>query len=226
MRLITMINNQNNLRRKNIGKQGKWSTEELKAGLEYFKELNGRYPSAREIDFFDFLPSARSIQRSYGGLEKFRKDIGFDESLTNLTRGKIRSEKAQNTYSNAVKHEESFYQYLIDLIPEVRVHEHRILRPGNVCCDFFIYTSDSEGFAVDLFYAQDLFTAREVIRIKNLRYKGLSHKVYFILVGNEGIGQEEIDTMLANRKSGISKNCEVITEASFRKKFKSLIGGL
>ena len=63
-----------------------------------------------------------------------------------------------------------------------------------------------------------------MIRIKNLRYREIPHKVYFILVGNEGISQQEMDTMLANRKSDISENCEVVTEESFKKKLKSLTG--
>ena len=101
-----MEENNKSLRRKIKGNQDKWSIGEVIEGLEYYKQLHDKYPSAREIDAFEFLPSARSIQRSFGGLEKFRKGIGLEEGLTNLTKGKIRSEKAQNTYSNAIKHEE------------------------------------------------------------------------------------------------------------------------
>jgi hypothetical protein len=205
-----------NLRKKSVGAQSKWSMDQIKAGLEHFKDLNGRYPSSREIDNFDYLPSARSIQRTHKGLVNLRTSLGFDESMVNQTKGTIRSNKAKSTYANSVDHELEFYNYLISKIPEVRVHEHKILRPGHVCCDFFIYTSNTKGFAIDIFYAQDLFTLQRIIPIKLKRYRGLRCKVYFVLVGNDSIFQEEIDKMLNNRKTKLPEHIEVITEKVFK----------
>ena len=79
-----------NLRKQTNYKQSKWTIKQIKAGLELYKELNGNYPSSHEIDTFEYLPSSRSIQRSLGGLEKVREALGFDLSLTNLTKGTIR----------------------------------------------------------------------------------------------------------------------------------------
>lgn len=205
-----------NLRTQSSGKQRKWTPEELNAGFEYFKELHGRYPGSREIDLFEYLPSARSIQRSHKGLISLRTELGFEESLINQTKGAVRSDKAKKTYSNSVESEEKFYKYLVSKIPEVRVHEHKILRPGHICCDFFIYTSDKKGYAVDIFYAQDLFTLQRIIRIKYLRYAGLKCKVYFVLVGNDLISQKEIDDMLSNRKIQLPEHISVSTEAIFK----------
>ncbi|MES2971937.1 MAG: hypothetical protein V4702_06475 [Patescibacteria group bacterium] len=48
--------------------KGIWTIEEIKAGFEAFVKDYGRYPTALEIDAYEFLPSSRSLQRSYGGL--------------------------------------------------------------------------------------------------------------------------------------------------------------
>ena len=98
-----------NLRKQTNHKQSKWTIEQIKSGLELYKELNGNYPSSHEIDTFEYLPTSRSIQRSLGGLENIRMALGFDLSLTNLTKGTIRSKKAQSIYSQAVRLEDSLY---------------------------------------------------------------------------------------------------------------------
>lgn len=225
-----MLNSVLNMERSNLRKNisghqilGKWTVDQIKEGLEHFKEVNGRYPSAREIDLFEYLPSARSIQRSFGGLEDLRTKLGFDIELINLTKGKIRSEKAKGTYSNAVDAEEVFYNFLIEKIPEIKVHEHKILRPGHICCDFFIYTSNNRGFAIDVFYAQDMFSLAGVLRIKCLRYKELKYKIFFVLVGNKKISQEEIDSLLAKKKSAWPKHIIVLTEDKFKAILSSLV---
>lgn len=212
-----------NLRKSLPHKQPKWTIEQVKAGLEYFKDLNGRYPSANEIDNFEYLPSSRSIQRSLGGLEKVRNVLGFDLSLTNLTKGTIRSEKAKTTYFNAVNYEEIFYNYLIKNVPEVNVHEHKILRPGHICCDFFIYTSNNDGFAIDIFYAQDIFTLARTVNIKFKRYKDLKYQVYFVLVGNNNISQHQLDAVITNKKLAWPKNIKLLAEKTFKENFDSLV---
>ena len=50
-----------------------WTTERIKDGFERFRKENGRLPIASEIDSLEYLPSARQIQRKFGGLEKLRE---------------------------------------------------------------------------------------------------------------------------------------------------------
>ncbi len=212
-----------NLRKKTSAAQTPWQKEQIKAGFEYFKKLNGRYPSAREIDTFDYLPTSRSIQRSFGGLEKMRLELGFDISLTNLTKGTVRSDKAKETYANAVDLEESFYNYLINQIPEINVHEHKILRPGHICCDFYVYTSASRGFAIDIFYAQDMFTLARTVNIKVSRYKDLTQPVYFVVVGNENLDQQGIDSLMNNKKIPLPKHIKILTEKFFKENIQGIM---
>jgi hypothetical protein len=46
----------------------KWNNENIKAGFDRFITENGRLPTAYEIDDCSYLPSARQIQRRFGGL--------------------------------------------------------------------------------------------------------------------------------------------------------------
>jgi hypothetical protein len=212
-----------NLRINKSGRQLPWTFEQIKAGLESFKLLHSRYPTAQEIDSYQYLPSSRSIQRSLGGLESVRTKLGFDLDQLNFTKGTARSTKAKKIYANSVEYEETFYNYLIKIIPEVKVHEHKILRPGHVCCDFFIYTSDKNGFAIDVFYAKDLFTAKRVINIKLKRYVNLNCDVYFVIVGNSNIRQSELDSVASSKKIKLPKNIKITTEEYFKKAIFDLI---
>ncbi len=212
-----------NLRKRARGNQSKWTEEQVGAGLEYFKKLHGKYPSSFEIDAFDYLPSARSIQRSLGGLEGLRTRLGFDLSQTNLTKGAVRSSKAKEIYAKAVNYEEAFYNFLISKTTEVNVHEHKILRPGHVCCDFFIYTSPTNGFAIDTFYAQDRLTLARIVNIKLPRYIKLGCNVFFVLIGNPEIGQEEIDKTVLMRKIAFPAHIKVMTEKIFKDNLNQLL---
>lgn len=57
----------------------KWDKEKIKEGFENFYKENGRLPTAPEVDNLDYLPSSRTIQRSFGGLQKIRKDLGYED---------------------------------------------------------------------------------------------------------------------------------------------------
>jgi len=204
------------LRKFQNGRQEKWTLEQIQAGLEHFRDSNGRYPSSREIDHFEYLPSARSIQRSLGGLESIRTELGFDPSLTNLTKGSIRSAKVKEIINNSIEHEKSFYEYLVSQVPEIRVHEQKILRPLNKRCDFFIYTTDTSGFAVDIFYTKDLFNFSRNVHIKLKNYRDVTCQVYLVVVGNTEIDQKQLDTLIANKKTSCPKHLRVLTEKHFK----------
>ncbi|MGC9605684.1 MAG: hypothetical protein ABSF56_02950 [Minisyncoccia bacterium] len=203
-------------KKKKIGHQQKWTLEEIRQGMEYFKSLNGNYPRIQDFDTFEYLPSARLIQRNFEGISNVRKALSLNTGL-NLTMGEHRAAVARRTHSQAVNYEESFYRYLISNIPEVRVHEHKILRPGYICCDFFIYKSDNEGIVIDLFYAQDIKSLGGVVSIKMKRYSSIHSKIYFVLVNNEKIDQKEIDELIRRKDKKLPQNISVMTEKFFKK---------
>jgi hypothetical protein len=105
----------------------------------------------------------------------------------------------------------------------MRIHEHKVIRPGDVSCDFFIYTSDTEGVVLDLFYAADLINVSNIINIKYKKYLGVKFSVLFIVVGNEKISQSAIDNMVKNRKISLPAFMKVVNESEFKANFDRFI---
>jgi hypothetical protein len=199
-----------------------WTLENIKDGLEYYFDVHGRYPNSREFNSFEYLPSPKTAERKFGGLKKLRELLQLT-GPTDFTKGEVRSESATRNTSRAKIYEKDFFEYLTSHIPEVRVHEHKVIRPSGVNSDFFIYTSDKSGVVIDLFYAQDLRTALNVINIKLPKYREVQFPVLFILVGNSQVSQLELDTICNNRKSKIPKHISILTEEYFKTNFDLLI---
>ena len=199
-----------------------WSLENLKDGLQYFFDKNNRYPSVKEVDTFEYLPTGRTIQRTFGGIVELRRVLGLNTSL-NFSSGEMRSNTARVADTRARQYEERFYFELISKIPEVRVHEHKIIRPGDTAADFFVYTSDNDGIVIDLFYAVDMHSLAGVVNIKMKKYLNVKQNVYFVLVGNDDISQRQIDEKIYNRKNKLPEHIKVLTEKNFVKSLAILI---
>lgn len=211
-----------NLRKKSQYSDLKWNIDNLKDGFNHFFDVNRRYPTSKEIDTFDYLPTVKTLQRSFGGLVELRKVLGLDTPSDHRT-GITRSNVASDADQRAKKYEKEFHAYLISKIPEVRVHEHKIIRPGDTAADFFIYTEDSKGIVIDLFYAMDMHSLGGVINIKYKKYLDVKFPVYFVLVGNNEITQEVIDQKINNRKNQLPNHMSVLTENNFKKSLNSLL---
>ncbi len=206
----------------NTSRISKWSIDNLRDGFNYFLEINGHYPTSKEVDDFEYLPTRKTLERSFGGITKLRETLGLDIPKDYRT-GITRSNMAASADKRARKYEEEFYNYLVSKIPEVRVHEHKIIRPGDTAADFFIYTSDTSGIVIDLFYAMDMHSLVGVVNIKFKKYIGVKFPVYFVLVGNKEITQEIINDKMNNRKNPLSDHIQVLTEENFKKSLDSVI---
>lgn len=203
-----------------------WTDQRIQAGLDQFFQEYGRYPTAVDFDKCPYLPTARQIQRRLGGLPEFRAKFLPDQP-TDHTKGDVRSAVAKITKARSYVYEEEFYNFLINLFPEHLVHEQKRLRPGNIACDFFIYTSQKAGIAIDLFYAMDVHSLAGIIRIKLKRYGQLpiAQKVYFVSVINPHISQEAIDRIITKRKTVFPENISVVTEENFKREIELLAAG-
>lgn len=208
------------LRKNKAGNQSQWTDTELLSGLKYFYEQYGHFPTAGEVDTFPYLPSARSIQRTHGGLVGLRKRLLPNEHH-DFTRGSYRSDKAREGDKRARAYEEEFHTLLTAHFEEISIHEHRIIRPGNVASDFFIYLNEKNGIVIDLFYAQDLKTLGKIVTIKLKRYATLPYETYFILVGNPSLSNQSIQNLMANRTNPLPSHISVITENSFKTSYIS-----
>lgn len=204
-----------NLRKAINGTQSSWTKDELRAGFNYFKELHQRYPTAHEIDTFEYLPSARSIQRTFGGLVNLRKEL-FPEEISNFTIGTHRSGVAKHTFANGRSLEEQFFNYLTTHFLEVAVHEHKVIRPGYVNSDFYIYLDAKIGVVIDIFYADSVINLINVVNIKLKRYSLITLETFLVTVGNPSLTQEMIDQKTENRKNPLPSHISICAEGYFK----------
>ena len=125
--------------------------------------------------------------------------------------GKIRSKIAGDSMVRAASYEEDYYIYLIGKIPELFVHEHKVIRYGGykTSTDFFIYPPDSnDGMVIDLFYAMDVINLMKQVKIKEPKYTPMPYKVFFVSMNNQ-ISQEAIDAKISNKKNELAENIKV-----------------
>lgn len=201
--------------RKSTVRSQAWTADELRAGFMYYKELNGRFPTAHEIDAFPYLPTSRSIQRAYGGLVGLRKEL-FPDEVANFSIGEHRSGVAKATYAQGKDYEEQFYNYLLGYFEAIAVHEQKVIRPGNVNSDFYIYLSEKTGVVIDVFYANSIKNLIGVVAIKLKRYSLITDETYLVVVGNPELTQTMIDAKTANRRTSLPAHIKICSEAYFK----------
>ncbi len=196
-----------------------WTIENIEAGFEQYFIEYGHYPNSRELDEYKYLPTRRYIERNFGGIQTIRKTLRLKHEITDNHRGKGRSDIAQMAFLRANKYEEEYYDFLIKRIPPVFVHEHKVMRNNGdkTDTDFFIYTSEINGFAIDLFFARDLDSLRGQINIKLPKYQHLECNVYFISV-NKTISQDDIEKLISAKKTPFPTNIFVYEIDTFNNK--------
>jgi len=197
-----------------------WTIENLRQGLMYFYSLYNKYPTSHEIDSFEYLPSSRQIQRRFGGLVELRKAVGLGPN--DFTRGRVRAVVAGEADRRARLQEEEYYKLLTQIVPEVRVHEQKVIRPQGIRCDFFIYTSKNKGLILDIFYAKDTFSFASHLIIKLKKYGSCDMPIILVVMG-EHLTQEEIDKIVANKKSALTRTIRVLSDETFRRELPMLI---
>ncbi|MFA4975176.1 MAG: hypothetical protein WC577_00655 [Candidatus Paceibacterota bacterium] len=195
------MENENNLRAQKGGFQKPWKLEELKAGLESFFSKNKRYPTASEVDTYPYLPSARSIERSFGGLVKLRNELGLD-TQNDLRTGLYSSEKARKINKRAHIVEQNVYNYLINLFGKEFVHrEYFFLDDKRTRADFFVYDTN-EGFCIDVFYPSDKRNLTGCLNSKIDKYQNpyMNQYITIFLQMNREINQDTLNVLIKNKK--------------------------
>lgn len=190
------------LRTQKTGRQIPWSLPELEAGLrEFFKEYN-RYPTATEVDAYRYLPSARSIERSFGGLVELRKKLGLGDNPDFRT-GEHSAERARTINKRAHLTERLVYEFLIERFGKEFVHrEYFFTDDHRTRADFFVYDT-GKGFCVDAFYPASPRNLSGCLNIKLSKYAGLGEYMEYpviFLQMNESISQTRLDALLKAKK--------------------------
>lgn len=206
-----------NLRIQKSGNQEPWTLEELRAGLENFYIKNGRYPTAPEVDAHPYLPSARTIERSFGGLVVLRKKLCLD-TQTDMREGVHSSNRASMIGKRAHRIEQEVYKYLEEYFGKQFVHrEYFFLDDKRTRADFFVYDK-AEGFCVDVFYPSDKRNLIGCLNSKIAKYQGLQMNQYpvIFLQMNQELEQALLDTLIKNKKKKLLAGHSLLTLGSFK----------
>lgn len=201
-----------------------WTLENVLAGFRKFLEDNKRWPTIYEIDATPYLPSIRTLQRSFGGIKQVRRTLGVDEVDIDLTRGERRSRAAAGMIKRGWGFEKEVFEYLLDKFHEPYVHNQARVYLGSevfVVLDFVVY-HDKGKFAVDVFFPHSRkqnFSTN--INAKYRAYKDFPFTVYLV-IGNPDITEEEIAHNTSRAITLRNKNAKLLSY----KAFKEVVGKL
>lgn len=196
-----------------------WTIEKIKEAIDRFYEANGRYPVADDFEDCDYLPSARQIQRRFGGLPSLRKALGH--STSDFSRGDNRTAVAKNINSRAQHSEKEMEQFLISFFGKHFVHEQKLYGEGKNRFDFYVYAKGAE-FGIDVFFARDLRTYKRIINIKEKKYNKTPVDVYLVNVSPAIIGRTDLNLLESNKKSKLPHNIKLVTYDEFVKHVRTL----
>jgi hypothetical protein len=206
------------MRKQKMGRQRGWSFEDIKKGFEQFYKIHKRYPTSREIDSFEFLPSSRSIQRRFGGLVETRKALNL-KSSSDFRTGEHSSQRAKKISERAHLLEKQIYDYLINIFGVEFVHrEFFFTDDRRARTDFFIYCKNG-NFSVDVFYPNDRYNFVGCLNSKMNTYGNktmLQYPVIFLQMNDE-LKQEEIENILKRKKNKLLKYQSVMNLNEFKK---------
>ena len=182
-----------------------WTIDNLRDGFQYFFDKHGHYPTAPEIDSFDYLPSARSLQRSFGGLENVRSQLGLTD--THLGKGKYRSEIAHRTGVRGREVELEVEKLLIKKFGEVFVHTERGFGNGKLRVDFFVYTP-SGNFGIDVFHTHSFRDLQKNVNVKINKYNNFEFELYFLVIGD--FEQDRLDAYALKKAKPLPSKAAIV----------------
>lgn len=184
----------------------KWTLDKIREGFERFKVENGRLPISPEIDKLDYLPSARQLERRFGGVRKLRAMLGYKE--TDFGRGEYRRAISVRTGKRGRDAELELEKKLREKFGEVFVHTERIFDDSKNRVDFYVYTP-SGNFGIDIFYTNTIRDLQKNINLKIDKYHNFKEPLYFV-VGNDGFDQKTLDDYVNSKKKALSNVTEIV----------------
>jgi len=169
-----------------------WTIERIKEGIDRYFEENGHYPTAVDFDETTYLPTARQVQRRFGGMQSLREHLGYTE--TNYTKGTARKVVYQNFVGRSLDAEDMLEMALVERFGEPYVHtQKRYYKLLKNRWDFFVYYQNGY-MGIDIFS-----TSRTSYIMKNVHHKLLKYAdvpptvpIYFV-VENKNITDDDIE---------------------------------
>ena len=195
----------------------RWTIEKIKDGFEMFFKEHGYYPTSNEIDDYEKLPSARQIQRVYGGLPALRKKLELG-GQDDYTKGEHSSKRSIMVGNRAHKIEKEVYDYLVGLFGKPFVHrEYFFTDDRRNRTDFFVYYKDG-NFSVDVFYPKDVRCLSGCLNSKLKNYRGsmqIKYPVIFLMM-NSDISDETLEKILERKKNKLNSYQNLMSLAQFK----------
>lgn len=186
----------------------KWETNVIKEGFDRFIAENGRLPTADEVDDLDYLPSARQIQRRYGGLTKLREQLGYED--LHFGRGERRSEIQKNSRVRANEAELELYKWLVNRFGEPFVHSEKEYGDVRNRLDFLVY-AEGITIGIDVFATNTLKTLRKNVDLKAKKYTRFPKHLPLLFVAWGGdFEQQDINRVCATHLRTLP-NLRVVT---------------
>lgn len=173
-----------------------WTDEMLRAGFERYVKENGHLPTAYEIDDTDYLPSARQIQRRFGGVSQIRKELGYGD--IDFGKGSHRADRSKVTGLRGGKAEDALENLLVNKFGELFVQSEKRFGENRNRVDFVVY-AENAVIGIDVFATDDKRTIIKNVAVKIPKYISFPSDIplYFV-VWTETINSEEIEVAVAN----------------------------
>lgn len=194
-----------------------WVLEDIRLGLEKYKNENGKYPSATEFEACAYLPTARQMQRRFGGMVELRKLLDL-EGPSDFSKGEHSSQRAKMIGVRAHIKEKEVYDFLVQNFEKPFVHREFLFDDSRmVRTDFYVYTKDG-GFAVDVFYPKDRHNLVGCLNSKIRTYRAdlkIEYPIIFLMM-NESIEKEELKNIILKRKNKLLKQQMLMNMEEFR----------
>ncbi len=173
-----------------------WSIEQLKEGFDRFIKENGRLPTAYEVDDMSYLPSARQIQRRWGGLSNLRRELGYGE--VHFGKGELKAERTKLTGKRGGDAEDKLNNLLVTRFGELFVHSEKRFGLARNRVDFVVY-AENATIGIDVFATDEKRAIIKNIAIKIPKYTDFPSNIplYFV-VWSEIPSQDDISDAVKN----------------------------
>lgn len=202
-----------------------WSKENILAGFQKFFVEKNRYPTADEIDAYEYLPSSRQIQRSFGGLVNIRKLLGMEIADYGIgpNRSKISFEINKRGGMGEKEMEELLVKHFGEHFVHVEKPLYKYLKPEVALnkgtknrADFLIFAKNYT-FCVDVFYTTQNFRQLTAnVNIKSKKYANLLIDVFLVNLNETGVIREDaIAKHLKNKHKQLEPNVKVLNKVAF-----------
>lgn len=172
-----------------------WTLSKVRSGVNTFYNKHNRYPVSRDFDLDPNLPSARHVQRIFGGLVALRKKLKIvsEKDFSKGTHSSLRAQTIKKTASTnqskvlSTLHKHAPYATIGVKVP-IKTHrstfDFRLSDKGSVCVVELVNPKDDRTLIECI--------ANKLRKIENLDIKP---KKVFIVVLNKKINQKKIELM-------------------------------